>query len=299
MTKRLVCALIPLAMALSACAPKPTRVQDNPARVQGEKGQPLPPIKITENTVVLDTRSSFEFSLAHIPRSHSVNWTDYSEPEPKSRGWLQADLFAAARRLARLGVKPDSSVVVVGTGQRGGGEEGRVAWMLAYMGVRDVQFADIEALRPKYTNLVSEVKSDVPIWKPQLRPALIAERGEVARALGRNGTYRGSMFGTTSRDVRLIDVRRKDSTQLSESMHPHETELTAGMVKIVWTQFLNADGRPNAEVRTILAQNGITPNDRIVIIGDEGVESAAAAVALQALGYPQAANYPGGLKDLQ
>ena len=45
--------------------------------------------------------------------------------------------------LARAGIAPDSSVVVLGRGLQGEGEEGRIAWMLAYLGVPNIQFANI------------------------------------------------------------------------------------------------------------------------------------------------------------
>ena len=134
----------------AACAQKPTVTHDNPER----RMQPVPEaaiLKLQSKTVVIDTRSPFEFSTGHIPKSFNLQWSEFSESQPAQHGILQADRFAIARRLARFGVDPTANVVVVGKGFSGAGEEGRMAWMLAYLGVTDLRFANLAAFKGHLT----------------------------------------------------------------------------------------------------------------------------------------------------
>ncbi|HVK60434.1 MAG TPA: rhodanese-like domain-containing protein, partial [Bdellovibrionales bacterium] len=185
---------VALILLLSACQTQPTKVSSNQER-KFEGDALTQPIKIVPETIVLDARPAFDFSTAHIPRSINLNWSDFTEPEPAQRGIMQADLFGAARRLARLGISPESHVVVVGNGIYGNGEEGRVAWMLVYMGLNKVQFASLEALKPRVTNVIdtSSIKA-VPMWKPEVRASLNVTRDEVIFAINERGVEKPISF---------------------------------------------------------------------------------------------------------
>ncbi|MBK9374831.1 MAG: sulfurtransferase [Holophagales bacterium] len=101
--------------------------------------------------VVLDARPSRDFRAGHVPGSLRVDWRDFSESRPGIASYLFGDparwgLLAVDRaslldRLRALGMSSSRPVVVVGD-PSGWGEEGRVAWMLLYLGHPEVALLD-------------------------------------------------------------------------------------------------------------------------------------------------------------
>ncbi len=296
------------------CATKPTVVSETIQRQFLGGPALLKPIQLTESIVVVDARSSFDYSMARVPRSVHINWADYAEAEPNLRGWPQRDLFAAARRIARLGIEPSTPVVVLGQGKNGQGEEGRVAWLLAYLGVRDVRFAKFDAVRKRITTealppsretpedrMLDEGESSfatsskapaesppkaAPIWKPLIVSSLIVREPEFKKAL------------LADSRMKIIDVRPAKEylgTQggLRAKMIPNIEALN-----VPWKEFFTDDFRPDPEIAPKLQSVNVTPDLRIVVIDNDGIAAAAVAMALRALGFEQAGVYAGGYNDL-
>ncbi len=284
-------------VSLSACQTKPTKSSVSEPRAFAANNQP---VQITPQTLVVDARPAFDYSTAHVPRSIQVTWSDYVEAEPAQRGIIQRDTFAAARRLARLGLSPDSKVVVVGRGLSGEGEEGRVAWMLAYLGIRDVQFAAIDALKPRLTNAPeSQPPPSVAIWKPEIDESLNATKDEVLFAINQNGVAKPISFkGATARLYRFIDVRSEKAYLGKEGLGALKHVPDMGAINIPWQQFFTPSMRVNEKTMKQLSAMGYTPNERIIIVSEEGVTSAAVTMAFRQAGFVNTANYSGGLQDL-
>lgn len=298
-----------LMMALVSCATPPTVTHENPDRkveapvsdtqasvaIPSAEAQELlktarAPVKIMKDTVVVDARSSFDYSMAHIPRSVQVRWSDYTEHEISQRGVLQRDLFAAARRLARLGISPQTQVVVVGSGLNGEGEEGRVAWMLAYLGVADARFANIDSLGARLTNVTNETPLEaLPIWKPEPLEDLNVSRAEIQAVVKNDGTITPFAYGESSAALlyKVVDVRL-------QAKKPAPIDA----VHIPWKEFFDSSMLPKKNLPEILVQKGLSPSQRIVVLNDDGVASAAVTMVLRSLGYRHAGNYAGGLQDL-
>src|SRR6476659_7528071 len=88
-----------------------------------------------------------------------------------------------------MGIGPDTPVLVIGKGLSSDGEEGRVAWTLAYLGVKNVQFSEMESLKFRLTNSVEQnPPAGVPPWKPELVGDLNATHDELIQAINRNAT---------------------------------------------------------------------------------------------------------------
>ncbi|HVK60494.1 MAG TPA: rhodanese-like domain-containing protein, partial [Bdellovibrionales bacterium] len=229
-----------------------------------------------------------------------LNWSDFTEPEPAQRGIMQADLFGAARRLARLGISPESHVVVVGNGIYGNGEEGRVAWMLVYMGLSKVQFASLEALKPRVTNVIdtSSIKA-VPMWKPEVRTSLNVTRDEVIFAINERGVEKPISFkGGPALVYHIIDVRSEKAYLGKEGVGSRAHVPNMDAINIPWKEFFDKQMRVKTSMAQRLAQVGLDPANRVIVIGEDGVSSAAVTLVLRGLGYKNAGNYAGGLLDL-
>lgn len=300
MKKRLL-VFATLVAVFSGCQTKPTRSSENEARrleVAKAMGRA---IEVAPTTIIVDARPAFDYSTAHIPKSISMNWSDFSEAKSEQRGILQADRFAITRRLARVGIAPESHVVVVGRGLGGNGEEGRIAWMLAYLGVSNVQFAAIETLNPRYVNTVeAQPLAGVPMWKPQELRSLNATKDEVLFAVNNRGADAPVSYPKSepARYFKIIDVRSERAYLGKEGIGAVKHVPNMSAVNIPWTQFFTKGLRPKPEIAAKLKGVGIKPDDRILVIGEDGVSSAAVTMALRALGFENAANVSGGLNDL-
>ncbi len=258
------------------------------------------PVEIKAETIVVDARPAFEYSTAHVPRSVLLNWSDYTEAEPAQRGIIQSDTFAAARRLARAGISPESHVVVLGKGLQGSGEEGRLAWTLAYLGVANVQFASLDSLKPRLTNSPeANPLASVPIWKPSVVSDLNASRDEVLFAINERAVDKPASYkGQPARLYRLIDVRSEKAYLGKEGMGVVKTVPNMDAINIPWQQFFTPNLRTNQMMISQLRSMGFSIDQRLIVLDENGVASAAVTMALRSAGFSNAANYSGGLQDL-
>lgn len=277
---------------------------------------------MASHPVILDVRSPFEFNLSHVPGSINVRWEDFSQQDTRYRGLLQTDLFAIARRLSLIGIDLDSKVVVLGKGRQGNGEEGRVAWTLQVLGIRDVytlMHTSYRAINPK--EIPAPIKNK-PYWKPvvdeslmisidnfkayafqELPPMKYSSRAR-SKALG--GLPPGatdmpvaSLFGMNFNDAKskviILDVR--SSQEFSLSNLSRSKEVKAPLVNIEWREFFNDKDLPAKEVEKLLSDKGITKDKIIMVLSNHGVRSGAVTYALRALGYRQSVNYAGGYEQ--
>jgi thiosulfate/3-mercaptopyruvate sulfurtransferase len=99
--------------------------------------------------VIIDTRPLDEYQDEHIAGAIHVAWEDWCDPPPPASDpilrepgyWgVLADPIAQSfeKRIRDLGIGADTQVVVYADSARSKGREGRVAWMLLYLGVGSV-----------------------------------------------------------------------------------------------------------------------------------------------------------------
>lgn len=302
----------------AGCVPKATIVTESDARFSpsGPSAVALlpadpalaEPIQLTEATAVVDVRRPFDFASSRIPRSISLQWSDFSQALPAQKGVLQLDLFQIARRLARQGIAPDTPVVVVGYGLKGSGEEGRMAWMLRYLGVQSVRFAGLTYFPGPFTSRNpfpgpegpgrapgEPSPRNAPIWMPNVDPSWIATRDEVREVIARGGQQKAVLAGSllAPKLYALIDVRlMRDSTA------PSAAAAGPTAITLPWSEFVDKNGRPECSAVRKLVRLGATPAKRLIVFDELGLASGGAVVALRACGYSDVANYAGGLRDL-
>jgi thiosulfate/3-mercaptopyruvate sulfurtransferase len=271
-------------LTFTACQVKPTKVSSSRVRPENELivSKAHAPLALNEMTVVVDVRANFDFGLNHILNSYNLPWQNLAEKE--STGELLRDNRTAALRLSLLGLTPQTSVVVVGNGQGGQGEEGRVAWQLLYLGFKDVQTASVETFRAQMTQNSSPPAQNVPLWKANPHEDLKLEKSEFL-ALARNPKRR-----METKTV-ILDVRSE-----KEYLHSKHPDFQA--LNIEWKQFFTPNGRPNPKLKERMMALGILPSHRIVVVSGKGVRSSAASYALIALGYERVQNFIGGYSSL-
>jgi thiosulfate/3-mercaptopyruvate sulfurtransferase len=274
-------ALLSALFLFLGCQQKPTKIVTQEP-VIGEtltadrlmRGQP----------VILDVRPALEFNLFHVPGAVNVRWEDFSQQNPNSRGLLQTDLFALARRLALIGVSPDTKVLVLGKGGSGMGEEGRIAWTLQVLGVKDVYTLLHTSYREMNTTKEAPLVQNKPYWKPEVVDSLMVDFKEFKK-----------LTGEAERSLIILDVRSPQEFAMHNiSQAPG---VKAAVLNLEWKDFFDDKGLPNKEAEFVLTKRNIHKDARIVTISNHGVRSGAVSYALRFLGYTKAQNFAGGYEQ--
>jgi thiosulfate/3-mercaptopyruvate sulfurtransferase len=252
--------------------------------VSPEQAQQL----IEKGATVLDSRDR-GFFWGHLPGARPIHWMDYRDGMGRT-GRLPKDLDRLARRLAELGVREEQPVLVYGDAEQGFGEEGRIAWMLAYLGHPRVFVLDggIAAWRRQGRALFRGFAAAAPAgasFQPHVQAELRADKQAVQAALGRPGAV--------VLDVRT-DAEWGGATPYFEARGGH----IPGAQHMEWRRLLDPQGqlRPAAELKALLAPLGVSlsaPPEEIIVYCTGGVRSAHVWAALRSLGLARVRNYDG------
>lgn len=275
----------------AACQMKPTRVIETSDRsLQQLVSKSDRPLKITEDTQIIDVRSNFDFSMVHLPKSVNFSWRDFSQLQLPAPGRLIKDTSVLIRRLSLKGFSPEKPTVVVGQGLDGAGEEGRIAWMLFYLGFQDVQTAHISMFDKALTNVENAPLPNAPRWEPELRDSVNISKEEFLDAL---------ISRTKGQKVHVIDARSKEEYFNKKGFGQGYDTPDMQALNIEWKEFYNENGRINPAIRDQLVGVGVQPDHLVITISNQGVRSAAVTYALLSMGYSRATNYTGGYTELR
>lgn len=294
--------LLWILLLITACQYKPTKVvsQDSvKSAIQGD----LTAERIKAlNPVILDARSPFEFNLSHVPGAINVRWEDFSQPGARHRGLLQSDLFALARRLSLIGIDPSSKVLVLGKGHEGNGEEGRIAWTLNVLGIKDVYtlvHTSFRAMNPKEEPAPIKNKA---YWKPVVdesqRVSLEQFKALVGLGKAMNAHLKISSKKTqaTQDQILVLDVRSHEEFKLRNLSQSRDIKVP--VININWHEFFNENGSPKTDMKKFLEDQGLSFDKTILVISNHGVRSGAVTMALRSQGYHQSTNFAGGYEEL-
>ncbi|MBX9571458.1 MAG: hypothetical protein K2X77_21380 [Candidatus Obscuribacterales bacterium] len=98
---------------------------------------------------IVDARTRAEFDAGHIPFAVHVDWEEWNDRPPRG---VKLELWEPgywgalknpwngnfSERLSQLGLRNDKPIVVYADGLKSKGREGRIAWMLLYLGASRV-----------------------------------------------------------------------------------------------------------------------------------------------------------------
>lgn len=309
---RIVLSLILTTLMMVSCQTKPpTKItQEKPILTESALSAKL----MEGNPVILDVRAPFEFNLSHVPGAINVRWEDFSQQDPNSRGVLLEDLFSVARRLSLIGIDADSKVVVLGKGALGNGEEGRIAWTLNVLGVKDVHTALHSSYREMNVQEAPAVKNK-PYWKPVIEESLFIDAKNFKayatqqlpqlRIAAKKNRKSGvdlpvnSLFGMNFNEAKnkiiILDVR--PSAEYGINNLTKYKNVKAPIAQLDWKEFFTAMNFPNKDVEKKLEAKGLTKDKVILVISNHGVRSGAVTFALRQLGYRQSVNFAGGYEQ--
>lgn len=236
-----------------------------------------------DTLTVLDARAASEYNRGHLPGAVRVSWLDHRDGWGRT-GKLKANTSELARDMAALGVQQQRSVVVYGAAREGWGEEGRIAWMLQYLGhnnvfVLDGGYAAWTVADGLTTREAPRVERGT--FVADIVPELRASADAVAEA--------------ASRGVIVLDTRGEDEWNGSRRYFPPRTGRIPDAVHLHWADLLAPDGRLDRSDAAMarLRAKGLKPNEPVIAYCVGGVRSAFVVLALRELGFVDVRNYDG------
>lgn len=228
---------------------------------------------------LLDARGGSWLTRRSLANAVRVRWEDFAERGAARRGFLVPDLQETARRLAALGVRPERPTVVVGDGAGGWGEEGRIVWMLWYLGISNaapMSMPEWSRAGTRYRPIRVGGGTD---WQPHV-----------------DSTLRCAV-PTAPPDAVVLDARGRDeylgAALYGEARGGH----VPGARHLAWDTFFERES--GAYDSDALARHlealGVARDSLIVCYCTGGVRSAYLTIRLRQAGFARAANDDGGM----
>ena len=185
-----------------------------------------------------------------------------------------------------LGISAHTTVIVLGDGML----SGRARWFLRYHGHVDTRLADggfaayLAAGGPVSTDAVSVPPGD---FTPRVEASLICRADELRSEIGA--------------DTKLLDVRSDAEWQGSNTFDHMRVGHIPGATHVVWSEMLAPQEpylfRTPDEIRALLGQKGIAPNDRVVTVCAVGWRAAHSAFALRLAGFTDIRVYDASMRE--
>ena len=239
-----------------------------------------------EDLVLIDVRGPAAYS-SHIPGAVSSTWHEYSDPSAVSKGVLNPDLSQLEQRLRALGINQTSDVVIYSNPFDNWGDEGRMFWMLQYLGHPSVRILDggwvkwVAEQRRFEHDVVKLATGDFTVSE---HPELIIHKETLKKLV------KGQHPHTVILDARSVEeYAGKEIDGLPRAGH------IPSAINISWNQFLQKDAtvKPAEQVRNIFEEHGLREDQEIIAYCLGGVRAAWVYCLLRYVGFDQVKTYPG------
>jgi thiosulfate/3-mercaptopyruvate sulfurtransferase len=235
--------------------------------------------------LLLDLRPAEQYAGGHLPGAVHLDIWGISlidtDPAPlKSFLWIIEHLFA------ERGVSAERPVVVYE--ETSGTRAARAFWFLEFFGHPDVRVLDggVRAWTAAGFPLSLQHVAPTPTtWKGSRRAELLATWKDVHDRIGAG-------------DAAILDTR-SDDEYFGTLVRAARGGAIPGAIHLEWTRNLGPDGafKPAADLASMFAQAGVTPDREIVPYCQGGYRAAHSYLALRLLGYPRLRNYLGSWKE--
>ena len=219
-----------------------------------------------EDLVVIDVRGVAAYS-SHIPGAVNSTWHEYSDPSSVSKGVLNPDLSQLEQKVRALGINQTSDVVIYSNPFDNWGDEGRMFWMLQYLGHPSVRILDggwvkwVAEQRPFEHEVVKPAPGDFTV---NVHPELIILKDALKKLI------KGQHPNTVVLDARSVEeYAGKEIDGLPRAGH------IPSAINLSWNQFLQRDAtvKPAEQVRSIFEEHGLRDDQEIITYCLGGSES--------------------------
>lgn len=239
-----------------------------------------------DNLVILDVRGEGAYT-AHIPGAVHSSWHEYSDPQATAKGLLDPDVPRLEHRLQSLGIHNSSDVVIYSNPFDNWGDEGRMFWMLQYLGHTRVKVLDggwpkwtleqrpyeHEPVRPSPGSFRASIQPDVNVRKQELK----------------------QLLKNPHPDTVIVDARSVEEYAGKEIDGLPRPGHIPSAVNVPWNAFLRQDAtvKPLPVIRDMFHACGISEHQTVITYCLGGVRSAWVYFVLKLAGYEKVKNYPG------
>ena len=239
-----------------------------------------------EDLVIIDVRGQAAYS-SHVPGAVNTTWHEYSDPEAVAKGVLDPDISRLEKRLQNLGIKNSSDIVIYSNPFDNWGDEGRMFWMLQYLGHPSVKVLDGGWV--KWTVETRPYEHEFQKLPPgdftaSVNPDLMILKNDLKKLL------KNSPPQSVVLDARSIEeYAGKEIDGLPRAGH------IPSAVNIPWNGFLNRDGtvKDISVIQNIFQDFGLQGQQELITYCLGGVRSAWLYFVLRLAGYEKVCNYPG------
>ncbi len=239
-----------------------------------------------EDLVLIDVRGEAAYS-SHIPGAVHSTWHEYSDPAAVAKGVLNPDISQLEQRLRTLGINQSSDVVIYSNPFDNWGDEGRMFWMLQYLGHPSVRILDggwVKWVAEQRQFAHDVVKLPLGDFTVKVRPELMITKDALKKIV------KGKHPNTVILDARSVEeYAGKEIDGLPRAGH------IPTAVNIPWNRFLQPDASVKSpeQVKKIFEDHGLREDQEIVTYCLGGVRAAWVYCLLRYVGYDQAKTYPG------
>jgi thiosulfate/3-mercaptopyruvate sulfurtransferase len=231
---------------------------------------------------IIDMQSgSADYRQGHVPGAVYLDVDDARVKVPAG-GYRLPNPDEMQRLLARLGIGPDTRVVIYDDSQ--GLDAARLFFTLDVYGVRHVAILDGGSGRWKaaggaWTVDVPRVPQPAAAAPATLDPSRVADADWIKGHLG-------------DRSVALLDAR-SPGEYTAKDVRARRGGHIPGAVNVEWSRHLQRDGtfKPIDELRAMYAAEGITPDKTVVTYCQTQHRASHSYFVLRLLGYPKVAGY--------
>lgn len=239
-----------------------------------------------EDLVLIDVRGPAAYT-SHIPGAVNSTWHEYSDPSSVSKGVLNPDLSQLEQRVRALGINQTSDVVIYSNPFDNWGDEGRMFWMLQYLGHPSVRMLDggwvkwVAEQRPFEHDRANPATGDFTV---NANPERIINKDALKKLV------KGQHPNTIILDARSVEeYAGKEIDGLPRAGH------IPSAINISWNQFLERDAtlKPVEQVKAIFEDHGLREDHEIITYCLGGVRAAWVYALLRYVGYDQVKTYPG------
>jgi thiosulfate/3-mercaptopyruvate sulfurtransferase len=256
-----------------------------PVFVGGAEAQAL----VDGGATVLDARGD-EAKPPFLPGARPIDWKSLRDGTGRT-GRLDDDTSRLKKKLEALGVSSKRAVLVYGAMRDGWGEEGRIWWMLRYLGHGDVHILD-GGIRAWIAE--GRATSTTPDDRTPVRAELVLDVKPMLRA-----DWRAVDEALRSKEARVIDTRSPEEWNGATPNMEVRGGHVPGARHLEWASMIGEDGRllPKDKVLERTAELGITARTPVITYCTGGVRSAFLQAVLVHYGFDNVANYDGSWFD--
>ncbi len=238
--------------------------------------------------VIIDVRGKAAYTFGgHIPGAVHATWHEFSDPKAVAKGLLHPDTSLLERKIRELGVSNDSDVVIYSNPFDNWGDEGRMFWMLQYLGLTNLKILDggwvkwVAEERPYEHGTASPKPGD---FRASPVPELIMMKDDLKQLVKRPHP-----------ETLIADARSLEEYAGKEVVGIPRPGHIPSAISVPWNAFFKPDAtlKDFDEIKASLQEKGLNETKEVICYCTGGVRSAWLYFVLKVVGYPKVRNYPG------